>query len=221
MICNNSICTNILVNKNSSFCSSNCFQNYTRESRIQAWLDGSWDGCRSSGALSSTIRNFLLEESNYTCSLCGWNAINKILGYSPVEIDHIDGNYSNNMRENLRVICPNCHSLSDTYKALNKDGRGHRAWRAKYNQYDLISEVKEKSTTNICPVCSKTKSRGATMCSSCRSSEIENNSDYPSVVEMVNCIKSTNVLSYAKSLGKSDNAVRKYLRRRGIETSEL
>lgn len=35
-------------------------------------------------------------------------------------IDHIDGHASNNKRDNLRCICPNCDSQLDTYKSKNK-----------------------------------------------------------------------------------------------------
>lgn len=34
----------------------------------------------------------------------------------------IDGNASNNRRDNLRCICPNCDSQLDTYKSKNKNG---------------------------------------------------------------------------------------------------
>ena len=37
----------------------------------------------------------------------------------PLEIEHIDGNYRNNKEENLIVLCPNCHSLTSTYKGAN------------------------------------------------------------------------------------------------------
>lgn len=36
-------------------------------------------------------------------------------------VDHIDGKASNNRRDNLRCICPNCDSQSDTYKSKNKN----------------------------------------------------------------------------------------------------
>ncbi|SPE52016.1 hypothetical protein SNS2_1694 [Streptomyces netropsis] len=39
----------------------------------------------------------------------------------PLEVDHIDGNWRNNRLENLRLLCPNCHSTTDTYR-----GRGKR-----------------------------------------------------------------------------------------------
>lgn len=48
-----------------------------------------------------------------TCLKCGitnWNNIRLTL-----QLDHIDGNRHNNIRENLRCLCPNCHSQTPTY----------------------------------------------------------------------------------------------------------
>lgn len=42
-------------------------------------------------------------------------------------LDHIDGDASNNLRVNLRLVCPNCDSQLPTYKNRNR-GNG-RAWR--------------------------------------------------------------------------------------------
>ncbi|MFA6159158.1 MAG: HNH endonuclease signature motif containing protein [Candidatus Paceibacterota bacterium] len=36
-----------------------------------------------------------------------------------LEIDHIDGNPENNEKENLRLLCPNCHSQTSTYRGKN------------------------------------------------------------------------------------------------------
>jgi hypothetical protein len=37
----------------------------------------------------------------------------------PLELDHIDGDRTNNLLENLRVLCPNCHALTPTYRGRN------------------------------------------------------------------------------------------------------
>lgn len=44
----------------------------------------------------------------------------------PVELDHIDGDSTNNSEENLRLICPNCHAFTDTYKGKNKGHGRHK-----------------------------------------------------------------------------------------------
>ncbi|MBZ9644435.1 HNH endonuclease signature motif containing protein, partial [Streptomyces sp. PSKA30] len=49
------------------------------------------------------------------CALCGIEAV--WLGEPlPLEVDHIDSNWRNNRVENLRFLCPNCHSTTDTYR---------------------------------------------------------------------------------------------------------
>jgi hypothetical protein len=37
----------------------------------------------------------------------------------PLELDHIDGDRTNNRIENLRLLCPNCHALTPTYRGRN------------------------------------------------------------------------------------------------------
>ncbi len=52
------------------------------------------------------------------CELCGWKE-QASDGRIPVELDHINGDRSDNRFENLRVLCPNCHSLQPTHRGLN------------------------------------------------------------------------------------------------------
>jgi 5-methylcytosine-specific restriction endonuclease McrA len=56
---------------------------------------------------------------------CGWCEINPKSGNVPIDLDHIDGNSTNNNFENVRLLCPNCHSLTPTYKALNYGNGKH------------------------------------------------------------------------------------------------
>ncbi|QYA94478.1 HNH endonuclease [Streptomyces anulatus] len=57
------------------------------------------------------------------CSLCGTGRIWRDRPL-PLEVDHIDGNWRNNRPQNLQLLCPNCHSTTDTYRGR---GKGRRA----------------------------------------------------------------------------------------------
>ncbi len=49
------------------------------------------------------------------CERCSW-AEKTVEGYLPLELDHINGDRHDNRLENLRVLCPNCHSLTKNHR---------------------------------------------------------------------------------------------------------
>ena len=70
------------------------------------------------------IRRHLTKQNGYKCEVCGISEWNN----QPItlQVDHIDGDASNNIVNNLRLICPNCHSQTKTFGGRNK-GSGRKA----------------------------------------------------------------------------------------------
>lgn len=111
---------------NLKYCSEKCSSNHKHNILIEKWITGEISGTTISGH-SSFVKTYLKETYGNKCSICRWSKINKTTGNVPVEVDHIDGNHQNNHPDNVRLLCPNCHSLTPTYKALNKgNGRSYR-----------------------------------------------------------------------------------------------
>jgi len=124
-------CNKKLENGQSKFCSRECSNEHRYNKVIKEWKDGKFDGSKSNGnSISNYIRKYIFKKYNGKCSRCGWCTINPYIGKVILEIEHIDGDSTNNEEENLDLICPNCHSLTKTYKALNY-GNGNRK-RLKY-----------------------------------------------------------------------------------------
>jgi hypothetical protein len=112
--------------KGGFYCSNKCQQEYYYEQNITDWLSKKITGRVRDDRPSGFVRRFMLEETEYKCSECGWGKPNPLNGIVYLEIDHIDGNRENGYKENLRVLCPNCHTLTDTYKNLNKHIGHHK-----------------------------------------------------------------------------------------------
>ena len=115
-------CGKQLKNKQRRFCSSKCSAASRHQQIIQDWLDGETTGRNNGihGELKRSIRDYLLEQANYTCQWCGWSKRNPYTGLIALEIHHKDGNHENSRPENLEVICPGCHSLTPNYKNANR-----------------------------------------------------------------------------------------------------
>lgn len=64
-------------------------------------------------------RLFIEKLKQPKCELCGW-CEQSLDGRVPVELDHINGDRTDNRLENLRILCPNCHSLQPTHRGKNK-----------------------------------------------------------------------------------------------------
>ncbi len=102
------------------YCSNTCQQDYEHKNRILEW--------KATGKIGDRPLKRYLSEINNSCWICGiieWN--NKPI---TLELEHKDGDSTNNSEDNVCLICPNCHSQTETYKAKNKgSGRHYRMKR--------------------------------------------------------------------------------------------
>ena len=95
----------------------------------QAWNKGKVIGPKRSVeeylVENSVVQSFKLKGrliaeglKQHKCECCGiteWNG-----KPAPIELDHINGNHHDNRLENLRILCPNCHAQTATYRGKNK-----------------------------------------------------------------------------------------------------
>ena len=99
------------------YCSNKCRGLFQEKESIERYLLGKVN-------TRHTLRKILLKikDSCWNCDIKYWNEKKLVL-----EVDHINGDASNNLPENLQLLCPNCHSQTSTFCGRNKGfGRGSR-----------------------------------------------------------------------------------------------
>lgn len=110
------------------YCNQFCQMKFQQKQWEEKWLSGEINGNNENDHWYNTpdrIRTYLFNKYNNKCSRCGWGEVNKYTGKIPLEVEHIDGNATNNKEDNLDLLCPNCHSLTETYRGANR-GKGKR-----------------------------------------------------------------------------------------------
>jgi len=77
-------------------------------------LDGKHPHFQTFKLKQRLLKEGIIKNECSICKITDWNGL-------PInmELDHIDGNRTNHMLENLRMLCPNCHSQTETYRAKN------------------------------------------------------------------------------------------------------
>lgn len=141
------------------------------------------------------IRENIFEHKCYICNLKEW--MGKPI---PIELDHINGNHDDNRLENLRIICPNCHAQTETYRAKNRRDKKPITEKPvkeiiKYHCPDCNKEIHKES--KHCEECSHKKSRKVTR---------------PDLETLINDIKNLGYSGTGRKYGVSDNAIRKWLK---------
>jgi 5-methylcytosine-specific restriction endonuclease McrA len=101
------------------YCQDHKFdKNSNRRRKIGSWINGSWRGGTDSG-LSKIVRDYLLDQANYSCQRCGFDTPHPDDNKTILEVNHINGDGTDHSPNNLEVICPNCHALTSNYRGRN------------------------------------------------------------------------------------------------------
>lgn len=162
--------------------------------------------------LNKPIEEILVEKSSYLntnnlkqkllklgllenkCAECGndgtWNGKRLAL-----HMDHINGVHDDNRIGNLRILCPNCHSQTDTYCGKNRKAE------------------KKEAPKSFCKECGTQVWRGGIRCSVCSAKASRKVADRPSKEHLLELLKTNSCVAVGKMYNVSDNTIKKWIRK--------
>lgn len=109
------------------YCSVKCQREKQTSILVQEWLAGEHPGyVGKTKQICKFVRRYLHETRGTSCEECGWDKRHPVDGSVLTEIDHIDGDAGNNKLSNLKILCPNCHAMTPTFRARNKTSTRNR-----------------------------------------------------------------------------------------------
>lgn len=147
------------MTKEQLFCSTGCSIEYKNKIRIEEWKYKN----KNVKDLKGVLRIFILKEKNNKCEACGFEGYNKKTGNSILQLHHKDANHENNTYKNIKVLCPNCHAMTETFGALNKENKEVKIPRRRYTvgEYKISNcescneSFINPGTKTICKECEK------------------------------------------------------------------
>lgn len=96
------------ANQTGKYCSNKCQIDYQYKINILPLI------LKGESKNIGALKRYLKNTQGEICILCGQGPIHNNLPLT-LQLDHIDGNSDNNLIENLRLLCPNCHTQTETY----------------------------------------------------------------------------------------------------------
>lgn len=142
------------------------------------------------------IKNKILKENllPYICSNCNISTW-KDLPLS-LHLDHINGIPNDNRLENLRFLCPNCHSQTETYCGKN---------------------ISQTIVNHSCIDCGIKMHKDSKRCVKCASKRRKTKIKWGSIEELAELVKELGYMGAGRKLGVSDNSIRKFLKKNNIK----
>ena len=168
---------------------------------------------RGSGPIMKTLQEMLDNPNTSSVGLrlrlvkegikeerCEWCNNTEWLGEPiPLQLDHVDGNHSNNKLENLQVLCPTCHAVK-----TRKDRFANRKTR---ECLKCGIKISASSSRGMCRSCAQKLFNRAT-----RSTRIS----WPTNEDLILMIQNSSCEAVSRDLGVTGNAVRHRLKTRGL-----
>lgn len=167
---------------------------------------------------SNKLRKRLISEGlkDHKCECCG---LSEWLGEPiPLELDHIDGDHYNNTLENLKILCPNCHSKTPTYRGRNKKYKKDKISinnGLNFNELQKTKMIKQRTPKidHNCSSCGvKLSGKCKTgLCLTCHS-KTQRKVERPSKEQLLKEVNDTSYLAVGRKYGVSDNTIRKWIK---------
>lgn len=145
----------------------------------------------------SSLKPHLIRKRSHTCEKCGLEEWLKTP--IPLEVDHIDGDRTNNEERNLKLLCCNCHALTPTWR-----GRKNKKEPIRYYCSECEKEITKTSKSGLCVKCVK-----KTISTESHYRKVK---DRPSKEQLLKEIEETNYCAVGRKYSVSDNAIRKWLK---------
>lgn len=112
-------CGKPLGDKHGVYCSDECRAEHNYNTIVEQWKNGEINGGDKNGTPRNFLRRYMLEKNGYKCERCGFGENNPYTGLSILQLHHKDGDCFNNSEDNLEVLCPNCHGLTENFGSRN------------------------------------------------------------------------------------------------------
>lgn len=140
------------------------------------------------------------------CSECGlgkkWNG--KLI---TLQLDHINGIHNDNRLKNLRIVCPNCHSQTETYS-----GRSTEESKVEARRESSLRRALQKGFSGFCLDCREPVTEMAKRCTEC-SPKVRYGTQYPEIEILIEQLATRSFVKVAEEIGVSDNALRKHMKK--------